>query len=146
MFYICKYRHDNLLAQLISCIFARFYYFLYLAHSAYSGLFLRPLGNFSHPLRVFDFMKFIDSRSNRSILPVNSASSIASLLSFPSQRVQYRRDCQRGQSSANKAPALVRVSASLMSPKETRNFLFQSWAVRFLNSFVKMIKVLSFAL
>ena len=51
------------------------------ARSAYSGIFFLPSGNFSQPFRVLDFTKFIASRSNNRILPLNSASFMASSFS-----------------------------------------------------------------
>lgn len=58
------------------------------ARSAYSGLFFRPSGSFSQPLLVFDFTKFMASRSNMRTLPVNSASLMASPFSVPSHLVR----------------------------------------------------------
>ena len=110
------------------------------ARSAYSGLFFRPSGNFSQPLFVFDFTKFIASRSNISTLPVNSASLIASPFTLPSHRVQYRRDCHNGESSANNAPALVRHPVLVTSPNDKRYFLFHSWLVRVLKVFAIIVK------
>ena len=43
---------------------------------------------FSQPLLVFDFTKFMASRSSMRTLPVNSASLMASPFSVPSHRVQ----------------------------------------------------------
>ena len=113
------------------------------ARSAYSGLFFRPLGNFSQPLLVFDFTKFMASRSSMRTLPVNSASLMASPFSFPSQRVQYRRDCHNGQSSANNAPAFVRFPVPVISPNDNRYFLSHSCLVRSLKVFANIVKALS---
>ena len=110
------------------------------ARSAYSGLFFRPPGSFSQPLLVFDFTKFIASRSNKRTLPVNSASLMASPFSVPSQRVQYKRDCHKGQSSANNAPAFVRFPAPVTSPNDKRYFFSHSCLVRFLKVFANIVK------
>lgn len=110
------------------------------ARSAYSGLFFRPPGSFSQPLLVFDFTKFIASRSSMRTLPVNSASLMASPFSFQSHRVQYRRDCHNGQSSANNAPAFVRFPAPVTSPNDKRYFLSHSCLVRSLNEFANIVK------